>query len=232
MCVCGCVCVCVCVWVCVWGGCIWSAQTHNMCGKGWRCTHKAVHTQGGAHIRRSVATAGVLLFKRGAGVGPCVKRSEPRCTMCGARVGGVHTRRCIHKAVHTQGGAHTRWSVATVEVLLFKGGAGAGPRVEQSELSVERSKPNFFFAGTRGGGGVRGCTGGGVGGWKVCGGVGCVGCVWGVCGGRLRALSPQHQIGAPGRLGPLVGDGISCTKIPHHWKHLLLSNGGHCVQHP
>ena len=27
------------------------------------CTQKAVHTQGGTHKRRSVATAGVLLFK-------------------------------------------------------------------------------------------------------------------------------------------------------------------------
>ena len=39
------------------------------------CIHKAVHTQGGAHKRRSVATAGVLLFK------------------------GPQARRCIHKAV-------------------------------------------------------------------------------------------------------------------------------------
>ena len=37
------------------------------------------------------------------------------------------------KAVHTQGGAHTRQSVATGGVLLFKGGAGAGPRIERSE---------------------------------------------------------------------------------------------------
>ena len=37
-------------------------------------------------------------------------------------------------AVHTQGGAHTRRSVATAGVLLFKGGAGAGPRVKRSEL--------------------------------------------------------------------------------------------------
>ena len=36
----------------------------------------AVHTQGGAHTRRFVATAGVLLFKRGAGAGPRVERSE------------------------------------------------------------------------------------------------------------------------------------------------------------
>ena len=61
------------------------------------------------------------------------------------RVGGgdgwPHTRRGIHKAVHTQGGAHTRQSVATAGVLLFTGGAGAGPRSERSEASVERSEP-------------------------------------------------------------------------------------------
>ena len=42
---------------------------------------KAVHTQGGAHKRRSVATAGVLSFK------------------------GPQARRHTHKAVHTKGGA-------------------------------------------------------------------------------------------------------------------------------
>ena len=42
----------------------------------WRSTHKAVHTQGGAHRRRSVAIARVLLFKGGVGAGPCVERSE------------------------------------------------------------------------------------------------------------------------------------------------------------
>ena len=47
-----------------------------MCGKGWRCTHKAVHAQGGAHTRWPVATAVVLLFKGGAGVGPRVELSR------------------------------------------------------------------------------------------------------------------------------------------------------------
>ena len=37
-----------------------------------------VHTQGGAHTRRSVATAGVFLFKRGAEAGPHIERSEPK----------------------------------------------------------------------------------------------------------------------------------------------------------
>ena len=35
--------------------------------------------------------------------------------------------------VQTEGGAHARPFVATAGVLLFKGGAGAGPRVECSE---------------------------------------------------------------------------------------------------
>ena len=49
-----------------------------------RCTDRAVHTQGGAHKRRSVATVGVLLFK------------------------GPRARRYTRKAVHTKGGTHTR----------------------------------------------------------------------------------------------------------------------------
>ena len=54
--------------------------------------------------------------------------------------GGPHTRRCIHKVVHTQGGAHTRRSVATARVLLFKGGAGLAPASsEASRLSSEAS---------------------------------------------------------------------------------------------
>ena len=75
-------------------------------------TGKAVHTEGGAHKRRSVATAGVMLFK------------------------GPQARRCTQKAVHTQGGAHKRRPVATAGVMLFKGGAGAGPRIERSEPKV------------------------------------------------------------------------------------------------
>ena len=71
----------------------------------------AMHTQRGAYIRQSVATARVLLFKGGAGAGPCIEQSEPsvqrselRCTMCVERVDGAHTRRCIRKAGHRQGG--------------------------------------------------------------------------------------------------------------------------------
>ena len=47
-----------------------------------RCTHRAVHTQGGAYKRRSVATARVLLFE-----GP----------------GSTHERWYTHRAVHTKG---------------------------------------------------------------------------------------------------------------------------------
>ena len=75
-----------------------------------RCTHKAVHTQGGTHKRRSVATVGVMLFK------------------------GPQATPYTQKAVHTQGSAHKRRSVAGV--MLFKGGAGAGPRVERSKPKV------------------------------------------------------------------------------------------------
>ena len=62
-----------------------------------RCTQRAVHTQGGAHQRRSVATAGVLLFQ------------------------GPRARRYTQKAVHTQRSAHKRRSLATARVLLLKG---------------------------------------------------------------------------------------------------------------
>ena len=56
-----------------------------------------MHTQGGTHKRRLVATAGVLLFE------------------------GPQARRCTQKAVHTQGGTHKKRSVAIAGVLLFKG---------------------------------------------------------------------------------------------------------------
>ena len=62
-----------------------------------RYTQKAVHTQGGTHKRRSVATAGVTLLK------------------------GPQAKRYTQKAVHTQGGTHKRRSVATAGVMLLKG---------------------------------------------------------------------------------------------------------------
>ena len=65
---------------------------------------------------------------------------------------------------HTEGCVHTRQFVATARVLLFKGGAGAGPGVERSELKgYERVWGGIRGVtgwGTRGGGG----TGGGAGG--------------------------------------------------------------------
>ena len=61
---------------------------------------KAVHTEGGAHNRRSMATAGVMLLK------------------------GPQARRDTKKAVHTQGGTHKRRSVATAGVLLLIYGGG------------------------------------------------------------------------------------------------------------
>ena len=128
--------------VCVWGGV-------------GAYTQKALHTQGGVWPPHEPCYLG-----GGAGVGPCVKRSEPsikRSEQGKERFGGAYTRRCIHKVVYTQGGAHTRQSVATAGVLLFEGGVGAGPRVERSELSVERSKPRLGWGG---GGGGRGWGGG------------------------------------------------------------------------
>ena len=61
-----------------------------------------MHTQGGTHKRRSVATAGVMLLK------------------------GPQAKRYTQKAVHTQGGTHKRRSVATAGVLLliYRGGGG------------------------------------------------------------------------------------------------------------
>ena len=110
-----------------------------------QCTHKAVHTQGSAYTRQFVATTEILLFKGGAGAGPNVKRTELRCTMCVGRVGGARTRQCIHKGVHAQGGADTRWGTHQAvsghhRRLVFQGGAMAGPRIEQREPSVERSE--------------------------------------------------------------------------------------------
>ena len=60
-------------------------------------TGKAVHTEGGAYNRRSVATAGVMLLT------------------------GLLARRYTKKAVHTEGGTHKRRFVATGGVMLLKG---------------------------------------------------------------------------------------------------------------
>ena len=88
-----------------------------------RRIHKVVHTQRGAHTRPSIGTTRVLLFK-GAWASLGVQRSEPKQWEVWR---STHTRRCIHKVVHTQGGAHTRRCLATARVLLFKGGCLCWP---------------------------------------------------------------------------------------------------------
>ena len=93
-----------------------------------RCTYKAVHTQGAAHKRPFVATARVLLCRRGAGLSPA--SSE------GSR--SPHTRWCMHKAVHIQGGAHTRRCTQKAACghrmsLVVEGGCGGVARIERSE---------------------------------------------------------------------------------------------------
>ena len=72
----------------------------------------AVHTQGGADKRRSIATEGVLLCKRGCGGWP---PCQPKRAVCEAK--RVEARKRL--AVHTQGGAHNWRFVATAGVLLF-----------------------------------------------------------------------------------------------------------------
>ena len=86
-------------------------------------TGKAVHTQGGTHKRRSVAATGVLFFK-----GPHAWRYTQKAIhkrQCTQKAVCSHRRSLViqgatGKAVHTQGGAHKRRSVATAGVLLFK----------------------------------------------------------------------------------------------------------------
>ena len=53
----------------------------------WRCVWG-----GGGELGGEVCVGGGGVF------------GAPRPAMCVGRVGGAHTRRCIHKAVHTQGG--------------------------------------------------------------------------------------------------------------------------------
>ena len=80
----------------VYQGATGGVRGGGMEGKVWRSTHKAVHTQDGAHTRQFVATTGVLLFKGkgGAGAGPAL--SEARRLQSEASHGeGL--------AVHTQG---------------------------------------------------------------------------------------------------------------------------------
>ena len=104
-----------------------------------------------------MATEGVLLLRGGAGAGPCVERSqlcversEPKGRagyrggggVTGGQWGGVggggwggmegKVWRSTHKAVHTQGSAHTRRFVATARVLLFTGVRGLAPALSKA----------------------------------------------------------------------------------------------------
>ena len=65
-----------------------------------RCTHKARHTQGGAHKRRSIAVQESCYLRGVRGLAP----ASSAASRMHSRTGGTHTRRCTHKAVHTKGG--------------------------------------------------------------------------------------------------------------------------------
>ena len=109
-----------------------------------------MHTQGGAHKRRSIATTRVLLFK------------------------GPQARRCIHKAVQFQGGAYTRR--CTQKALCSHcrrrtgGGGGFGANeAHGGDLALTRRTGGGGLALTRrmgggGGGGANEAHGGGGGG--------------------------------------------------------------------
>ena len=95
-----------------------------------RCTYKAVHNESLAHKRRSVATAGVLLLRGGAGVSPASSEASR----------SPHTRPCIKKAVHIHGGAHTRRCTQKAvgghrRSLVIWGDAGVSPASSVSSCS-------------------------------------------------------------------------------------------------
>ena len=71
-----------------------------------RYTQKAVHTQGGTHKRRSVATA-ESCYERGHRQGGTHTRRNTQKAVCGHRRSHV-IKGATGKAVHTEGGAHTR----------------------------------------------------------------------------------------------------------------------------
>ena len=75
-----------------------------------------MHIERGAHKRRPVATAGVMLFQ------------------------GPHARRYTQKAVPTQGGAHKRRPVATAGVMLSQ-----GPQARQYTHNAVRTKGGRRF---------------------------------------------------------------------------------------
>ena len=107
---------------------LWSYQVPSGLGLGHthrsRCTHNAVHTQGSLWPPQ-----GLCHLSGVRGLAPALSKAS----RSKGWFGSPHTRQCIHKVVHTQGGAHTRRYMATAGALLYKGGAGAGPRFERSE---------------------------------------------------------------------------------------------------
>ena len=71
-----------------------------MCGKGCRCTHKAVHAPRGAHRRHLEAILGVLLFQGGLGRAPALRDAS----ILLSETREVHKffatgLRCTHKAI-------------------------------------------------------------------------------------------------------------------------------------
>ena len=89
-----------------------------------RCTHKAEHIKGGLWPPQESCYLRVVW-----GLAPASSEASRSKGLVGAPKARWYTL----KAVHTQGGAHKRWSVATAGVLLFMGGARAAPRIERSE---------------------------------------------------------------------------------------------------
>ena len=105
-----------------------------------------IHTPGGAQTRQctqkvvSGPCRSLVSLRGGAGAATVLSEASRLSSAASQRVpglGGVwggYGREGL--AVHTQGGANTRQSVATTRVLLCKGGAGAGPpSSEASRLS-------------------------------------------------------------------------------------------------
>ena len=102
-----------------WWGCTGGGGTRGVRGEGTGGYRGgghgrqglAVHTQGGAQIRRSMAAAGFLLFKGVGGLAPASSKASRLWSAASSREGlavhtqgGACTRPCTHKAVHTQGG--------------------------------------------------------------------------------------------------------------------------------
>ena len=128
------------------------------------CIHNVVRTQGGAHIRRFVATAEVLSFK---GV-----RGWPlrRARQAGRRAQRVEAKvwRSTHKAVPTQGGSHTRRCTHKAvcghrrSLVVLRGVVGLAPASSEASR-VSSAASRRVLGGDTGlwGGECRGVPGGG-----------------------------------------------------------------------